>query len=248
MRFSVNAAAAGPRRTPRYNAAAMPLTSQNPHGKPRHDVGEIGRDASALPGLGTDPAASRFDVRDWFPPDRRGHPLELEIGSGKGTFLVQQARAMPEVNYVGVEYAAAFWRHAADRCRRHGLQNVRALHADARTFVQWHCADAIFRQVHIYFPDPWPKKRHNKRRLIQESFLRELHRTLTPDAAVRIVTDHDDYFAWIEEHAGRVTDLFERGSFEKPLAAGEGEVVGSNFERKYRREGRPFHGLTLHRR
>ncbi|MEX2671329.1 MAG: tRNA (guanosine(46)-N7)-methyltransferase TrmB [Phycisphaeraceae bacterium] len=212
------------------------------------DVGEVGRDASDLPALGDSPEQSRFDVRTWFAPELRDNPLELEIGSGKGTFLVQQASQQCDVNYLGIEYAAAFWRYAADRCRRHNLPNVRMLHFDARTFVTWYTPDETFRQVHIYFPDPWPKKRHNKRRSIQAPFLRELHRVLTPGGAVRIVTDHDDYFAWIQEHAAAVSDLFTRGDFERPLAAGEGEVVGSNFERKYRREGRPFNAMTLHKR
>jgi len=212
------------------------------------DPGEVGRRAGDLPRMGDSPAASRFDPRCWWPDERATLPLEIEIGSGKGTFLVQQATQLPAVNYLGIEYAREFWRYAADRCRRRGLTNVRLLNYDAKVFVAWYVADAIVRQLHIYFPDPWPKTRHHKRRLIDSGFLRECHRVLEPGGMVRIVTDHDDYFAWIEQHAAAVTDLFDRMEFERPVSAGESEVVGSNFERKYRREGRPFHAMALRRR
>jgi tRNA (guanine-N7-)-methyltransferase len=212
------------------------------------DTGDIGLTADDLPALGDTPAVTRFDPRTLWPPDRRQLPLELEIGSGKGTFLVQQAVQLLQVNYLGIEYAREFWRYAADRCRRQALSNVRLLHYDAKVFVTWYAADAVFRQIHIYFPDPWPKKRHHKRRLIEAGFLRECHRVLEQGGLVRIVTDHSDYFAWIEEHAAQVADLLERLPFERPVAAGDDEIVGTNFERKYRREGRPFHAMVLHRR
>ncbi len=209
------------------------------------DTGVIGIGPDDLPPIGDAPRDTRFDIRQWWPEDRRALPFELEIGSGKGTFLVQQATDTPHINYLGIEYAGQFARYAADRLRRHGLDHVRMLAYDATVFVKWYCPDALFRQVHIYFPDPWPKTRHHKRRLIQAPLLRELHRVLVADGFVRIVTDHDDYFAWIEDHVAQVADVFERLPFERPTTAGDGEVVGTNFERKYRREGRPFNALSL---
>jgi tRNA (guanine-N7-)-methyltransferase len=215
------------------------------HGKTL-DVGGVGVEQSALPVLGAGPV----DLRGWFGEPGTplyARPLELEIGSGKGTFLIRQAAALPEVNYVGLEYAKAYWRHAADRCRRHGLSNVRLVHAEAGVFVRNYVPDACLRQVHIYFPDPWPKKRHHKRRLIQEAFLRELHRVLEAKGVVRLATDHEDYFQWMRDQAAQVADLFEPLPFQSPEAAGEGELVGTNFERKYRREGRGFFGMVLRR-
>jgi tRNA (guanine-N7-)-methyltransferase len=218
------------------------------HGK-EMDVGHFGVMAEDLPPPppGMPGTHTRLDLRGWFPPELRGNPLELEIGSGKGTFLVQQAAEVPGagVNYIGIEWSLPFWKFAADRCRRRGLENVRVVRAEAGAFVRQYVPDGCLRQVHIYFPDPWPKKRHNKRRLIQAPFLRELHRVLQAEGLIRIVTDHDDYFAWILEHAGQVTDFFGQLPFDKPCSAAEGEVVGTNFERKYRREGRPFHAVTL---
>lgn len=209
------------------------------HGRPL-DIGHIGVDPEALPPY----TAGPIDLRGWFGP--HGHrPLELEIGSGKGTFLVQEAAGRPDVNYIGLEYARAFWRYASDRCRRHGLANVRLVCVEAGFFVQYYVPDASLSQVHVYFPDPWPKKRHHKRRLLTADFLRHLQRVLVPGGLVRIATDHGDYFEWILDHAGRVADRLDRLPFDSPVSAAADELVGTNFERKYRREGRDFHGLAL---
>jgi len=195
----------------------------------------------------------RIDPRAWF--DDPSAPFEIEIGSGKGTFLLQQAKARPEVNYLGIEWAAEFYKYAADRVRRAGLKNVRLLHADAVEFLRFWCADGVARVIHLYFSDPWPKSRHHKRRVVQDSTLTEFHRVLTsastPGIArgeLRLVTDHDDLWAWYEDHAARNAHLFDRRPFERPESAGAGEVVGTNFERKYAREGRPFHAMTLVKR
>lgn len=210
------------------------------HGK-KLDVGSIGVEQSALPALDAGPV----DLRHWFGPEGLYRPIELEIGVGKGTFLLEEAKTRPEVNFVGVEYAKAFWRFAADRMRRHGVQNVRLVHVEAGLFLRNFVPAGSLRQVHIYFPDPWPKKRHHKRRLIQESFLRELHGKLEAGGMVRLATDHEEYFHWMEDEAAKVADLFTRGDFERPTGAADGELVGTNFERKYRQEGRRFYGMVL---
>ena len=102
--------------------------------------------------------------------------------------------------------------------------------------------------IHLYFSDPWPKKRHHKRRVVQDGTLAEFHRVLASHGELRLVTDHDELWAWYEDHAARNAHLFERGEFQSPESAGEGEFVGSNFERKYKQEGRPFHAMTLRKK
>ncbi len=188
----------------------------------------------------------RIDPRVWF--ERPPLPLQLEIGSGKGTFLVQQAPRHPDVNYVGIERSPEFYRYAADRVRRHALANVRVLHGDAVEFIRFWCADAVVEVLHLYFSDPWPKTRHHKRRVVQDATLDEFHRVLDAGGELHLVTDHESLWAWYEEHATRHAHQFERHPFDPVESAAAGELVGSNFERKYQQEGRVFRGMTLVKR
>ena len=210
------------------------------------DTSGIGLTLADLP---LSDVAPVIDPRDWF-GDRAGLPLEIEIGSGKGTFLVQQAPRQPDVNFLGIEWAGEFFRYAADRLRRNKIPNVRLLHADAVEFLRHRCPQSICTVIHLYFPDPWPKKRHHKRRSVQDQSLGDFHSILQPGGQIRIVTDHDEYWQWIEEHVKRAETLLAREPFAPPDAneASTAELVGTNFERKYRREGRPFHAMTLHKR
>ncbi len=172
------------------------------------------------------------------------HPVELEIGAGKGTFLLGIAQALPDHNYIGIEWARAYAEFAADRLRRHQTVNTRMVHGEAAWWVRCHIPDGSLVAVHVYFPDPWPKTRHHKRRLIQLPFLKEVHRILVPGGKLRLVTDHADYFAHMQETLAAQTDL-QVVPFESPVAlkpgAPEGSIVGTNFERKYIAEGRAFH-------
>jgi tRNA (guanine-N7-)-methyltransferase len=100
--------------------------------------------------------------------------------------------------------------------------------------------------VHIYFPDPWPKARHHKRRLIQPAFLGQVHRVLAPGGRVNIVTDHPDYWGQIEPVV-RASPLGV-ADYQPPAGIGEGEMVGTNFERKYIPEGRSFFAISAVKR
>ena len=185
------------------------------------------------------------DPRRWF--DHPERPFELEIGSGKGTFLIQEAPHRPEHNFLGIEWMMAFWRYAADRARRRGVQNVRMLHADAVEFIRQRVTNESIHTFHLYFSDPWPKSRHHRRRVVQYATLQEFHRVIEPGGTLRIVTDHDGLWEWYEEHVTRCP-LFEREPYEPCVSAKPGELVGSNFERKFIPEGRHFRGMTLRRK
>jgi tRNA (guanine-N7-)-methyltransferase len=179
---------------------------------------------------------------DWPTLFGNDHPVEMEIGMGKGTFLTEAAKAHPEANFFGIEWARWYWRYASDRLRRHNCLNARTVRAEAGFFIREFVRDASLAVLHIYFPDPWPKKRHHKRRLIQPPFLKEVERILVPGGRLQIVTDHQDYFEQIEAVVkGSNLTIVE---YNRPGQAAEGEFVGTNFERKYKREGRPFYALA----
>ncbi len=218
------------------------------------DAGAIGLREGELPPMPDDvakrPEGARIDPRLWFEhPDR---PLEVEIGSGKGTFLVEESPRRPDTNFLGIELAREFYTYAADRCRRRGLANVRVLCTDAGEFLHWRVPDSIARAIHLYFPDPWPKSRHHKRRMVQDRFLEDGHRILEPGGEIRIVTDHDEYWAWMEGFFSRWAPSDGSGPFIRrdwndpgSTPGTGGELVGTNFERKYAREGRTFHAAIL---
>ena len=203
------------------------------------DVGEVGIDMRSLPPSDE----GRIDPLEWFIEEL--HPIEIEIGSGKGTFLLQQSELQPKTNFLGFEWAAEFYRYGADRIRRNGRKNVRIVYGDATEFLKYSCKDNVAEVIHLYFSDPWPKKRHHKRRVIQDETLQTFHRILKPDGELRIVTDHEELWKWCEAHIDRHSDMFKRKPFDTVDSASEGELTGSNFERKYRRDGRPFHSVTL---
>src|SRR5258708_6604810 len=180
---------------------------------------------------------------DWGTVFGNDLPVELEIGIGKGTFLVEQARARPEVNFFGIEWARWFWRYASDRLRRHNCTNARTVRAEASFFLTEHVPPASLAVLHVYFPDPWPKARHHKRRLIQPKVIPLVDRVLTPGGRLQVVTDHQGYFEENIEPSVRGSTL-RIVDYNRPGSAADGEFVGTNFERKYRREGRPFYAVA----
>lgn len=178
------------------------------------------------------------------PRDRGLHPIDpqeefgnrnrviLEIGSGKGRFLLTEAIEHPEQNYIGVEMALQYFRIIRDRLERRNLPNAKVINYDAKAVVSRMFADASVSEIHIYFPDPWPKKKTKKRRFVQDDVLQHLSRILEPAGTGLFVTDHRGYFEdavpvferWFEVEAGEVTETEPR----------------TNYETKYREEGRPI--------
>jgi len=175
----------------------------------------------------------------------RHGPVHVEIGSGKGTFLLHQAQALPSDNFLGIEWANRYYRYAVDRIGRWGLANVRIIRTDAAGFIAESVPDGSVDCFHIYFPDPWPKKRHHKRRFLCPANLDHLVRGLKAGGQLRIATDHADYFEQIKEVIAADSDRLEAVGFIRPAGAEAGEWAGTNFERKYIKDQRPIYTLAV---
>jgi tRNA (guanine-N7-)-methyltransferase len=185
---------------------------------------------------------------DWAGLFGRAGSVHVEVGSGKGTFLVHEAKAYPAVDFLGIEWARKYYRHAVDRIGRWGLSNVRITRADAVTFLSESVPDASVDCFHIYFPDPWPKKRHHRRRFVQSSTMAVLVRCLKDGGEIRLATDHAEYFAQMQEVASGWRGSLEEIAFTRPAGAEDGELTGTNYERKYLRDERRTHTLALRKR
>ncbi|MFQ5877791.1 MAG: tRNA (guanosine(46)-N7)-methyltransferase TrmB, partial [Acidobacteriota bacterium] len=127
----------------------------------------------------------------------RAAPVEIEVGIGKGRFLLWQARIRPEVNFLGLEWSRKHLRIAKQRAERQGLTNLRLYRADARHVLADLVPDASVRRLHVYCPDPWPKKRHHKRRFFSPRTAPHLERVLEPGGHLHLSTDVGPYFALI---------------------------------------------------
>ena len=191
------------------------------------------------PELRLDPerVAEPFEWGELFPTKR---PVEVEIGIGKGRFLLDAAEKRPEINHLGVEWANKYLRFAESRAQRRGLENIRFVRVDAREMMSSIPACSV-QAFYVFYPDPWPKKRHHKRRFLREDMAAELARVLVAGGKLHVATDHADYWEALQpvfdEHPA-----FERqaafGGPEFPLA--EGEPL-THFEIKYAVEERSRH-------
>ena len=129
----------------------------------------------------------------------RAAPKILEIGFGMGTATAQIAQANPDKNYLGVEVHTPGVGNLLKLVQEKGLTNLRVIQHDAVEVLRHMIADASLDGVHIFFPDPWPKKRHHKRRLVQAEFVRLLCEKLKPGGYLHFATDWEEYAQWALE-------------------------------------------------
>ena len=196
------------------------------------------------------PVSIEIDVADpptWNDLFGNERPVELEIGTGKAGYLLRRAQEHPETNFFGIEWANKFYKYAADRMQRWGVTNVRMCRTDASRFVRLACPRDSLSVLHVYHPDPWPKKRHHKRRLIQRPFVDAAAACLVPGGQWRIQTDHAEYFEQIQALL-RAHPQLEEIDFNDPAYGVTGGIVETNFEIKYAREGRAFYNIAVRRK
>lgn len=143
--------------------------------------------------------ANWLDPLDWRQVFGNDHPVEIDLGCGKGGFLVWAAQTRPAHNFLGVERQLVRQRVVDRKTQRAGLTNARLLRVEAGYFVGKLIPDHSIAAYHILFPDPWPKRRHAKNRLFQPVFVAELSRTLGQGGVVNVATDDADYFVQIRK-------------------------------------------------
>jgi tRNA (guanine-N7-)-methyltransferase len=176
---------------------------------------------------------------DWQTVFGNDHPVEVEVGFGKGLFLVSAGQARPDTNFLGIEIERKYQLFTANRLAKRRLVNVRLALSDARSFFQECIADSSVQAVHVYFPDPWWKKRHQKRRVFTEDFAAQCARVLVPGGKLHVITDVADYFSLIQKLLGAQPALAPLSPENLPDLPPD----LTNFQRKYRQEGRPIFQL-----
>lgn len=182
-----------------------------------------------------DTGFQRLDLVQLFGNDR---PVILEIGSGKGRFLVNTATERPDVNLIGIEKSLHYHRVIRERIAKRHLRNVRLINHDAYLVVRDMLPDASVAELHIYFPDPWPRKKEQKRRIIRPEVLQEFRRILVDGGWGIYVTDHQEYF----EAAAPLIEGEFRAERRVP---GPDDPPRTNYEAKYRAEGRPIYEVRF---
>ena len=171
-----------------------------------------------------------LDVSSLFPEPQ---PLEIELGCGDASFLVEYARRNPAKNFLGVERLLGRIQKLHRKGSQLALTNLRGVRIESAYFLQYLLAPHTASALHIYFPDPWPKKRHHKHRLINKNFPALARRTLAPGGTVFLRTDDADYFQQMNEVFDAAKDFPEVAS---PIELTE---ITTDFERDFNAQGIP---------
>lgn len=191
----------------------------------------------ATPGIFTPVDYFRELTREEIFPDP-SRPLEIDLGCGEGSFLVEMARLHPDRDFLGVERLQGRVTKTARRIEAAGLSNARVMRLDSSYTVGWLLPTAGVARLHLLCPDPWPKLRHRKHRLVNDpEFLAGLERIIAPRGEFLLKTDHEDYFG------NAIENLAERTALERAPWLNDGQPYAlTDFERQWLAQG-----LTVHR-
>lgn len=173
----------------------------------------------------------------------REAPTEIDLGCGDGSFLIQLAEKYPERNFLGVERLLGRVKKVCKKAHRAGLTNVKVLRLETLYTVEWLLPKGAFSRVHLICPDPWPKEKHHKNRLMQEPFFQSVHELLNDDGEFLFRTDHEDYYEWAAERMAAYphfkTIAWEEEDFYYPK---------SDFQLQWEAEGKYLHNLRCLKR
>ena len=169
------------------------------------------------------------------------HALEVEIGCGRGKFLLDRAGLHPEINFLGIDRVAKWMRRSTLRAEKQQIGNLLFVKSDVREVLLQIPAGSVS-VFHIYFPDPWPKRRHRSRRLVTPDFLALLSHRLGPGGLVEMATDDADYFLQMKKSAEQTQ------VFWGPVRASDGRLFGgvsTHYENRFASRSLPLYYLEL---
>ena len=212
-----------------------------------------------IPGSREQIAANRFCIQEpkefkgrWREVFGNASPIHIEVGMGKGRFLMELADLHPEINYIGIEMYSSVLVRALEKAEEKqagkSACNFRFIRMDARELPEVFAPEEVSK-IYLNFSDPWPKDRHAKRRLTSAEFLRRYEQILSPDAQIEFKTDNPSLFAFSLEQAGSAgwKILAFTDDLHHDSRMNEGNVM-TEYEEKFSAEGNPIHKLIMQRR
>ena len=158
------------------------------------------------------PFTRQINPKDFFP---NAKSIIMEIGTGMGEATAEIARTFPETGFIGVELHKPGLGALLNKINEYQLTNLKLMSDDARVLLEENFPDQSLDAFHLYFPDPWPKVRHRKRRIVQDEFVSLIHRKLKPGGYIHIATDWVEYAEWIKKKFEN-SKLFTGGEIERP--------------------------------
>ena len=182
----------------------------------------------------------------WAEVFQNDHPIHIEVGMGKGQFIIEMARRNPEVNYIGIEKYSSVLVRAVEKLEDFEQDNLRLIRMDAENIEEVLDKDEVDR-IYVNFSDPWPKDRHAKRRLTSTRFLERYDNILTPEGRVMFKTDNKDLFDFSLEQVEEAGWILENHTYDLHHSEyNEGNVM-TEYEEKFSAKGNPICRLVAYR-
>lgn len=167
------------------------------------------------------------------------HPIHIEIGTGKGQFVVGMAKANPEINYIGIEMQVSVLSLALERALEEELPNLQLLHVNGEALTQYFAENEVD-QIYLNFSDPWPKKRHAKRRLTYKSFLAVDEKIVKPNGEIHFKTDNQGLFEYSLSSFSKYGMVIEQVWLNLHESSYEGNIM-TEYEEKFSAKGQPIY-------